>query len=350
MRFLRSKYSSLFDSRFVWNTARLACFVGVVIFKCSKTFSKLPPALHTGTTVTHQRHQRCETWVCVQANGSSFDFFESLNEIVSPFTPWFVADFYWGDELEYILGRDVINTLHARGLQRLINCGAVPLYSLLYVQTDQFEQWANECLPLLQDKIVLLTGKWHLPQIHRSNVSEFVLMHPKILLWASQNPIFDHKKYLALPYGIRHTNIAGVIEISTSTKVKKVSILAHMGLAPTHPDRARLPRVDKLPLRKYLETLQQSSFVISPMGDRPDAYRHWEALALETIPVCNCPPEMKQLFGKNMVFATIDEIQAIINHPNKLLNFQDSIVVQTDVLSVGYWMKILLQRVKELKD
>lgn len=41
----------------------------------------------------------------------------------------------------------------------------------------------------------------------------------------------------------------------------------------------------KLPLDAYLARLHAAHYVLAPNGDRPECYRHWEAIGLGTVPL-----------------------------------------------------------------
>jgi len=68
--------------------------------------------------------------------------------------------------------------------------------------------------------------------------------------------------------------------------------------------RENLPQGEPLPAREYYARMMTTQYVNSPRGDRPDCYRHWEAIGLGAIPVSNLAwYPFKPLFGSSMVFA-----------------------------------------------
>jgi hypothetical protein len=54
----------------------------------------------------------------------------------------------------------------------------------------------------------------------------------------------------------------------------------------THVSRQKLP-LNKTRSQDYYAELAKYKYVISPHGDRPDCYRHWEAIGLGVIPIAN---------------------------------------------------------------
>jgi len=202
------------------------------------------------------RH-RCENWECIKRHTENASMFSHLNEIMTPFSPWFIADYYWGDEILKVFGPDdqISSQLHARGLKQLLNCSDVSKFAVIFVQTDNLNAWFEACLPILATKVILITGKWYLPQIVPSRVTESILCNPKIILWASQNPIYENQtKYAAIPYGLVHTNVIDVMTTARRQFKRKQNMLAHLGLQETNPSRASLPHVERMPLSTYSAT------------------------------------------------------------------------------------------------
>ena len=73
---------------------------------------------------------------------------------------------------------------------------------------DHFPKFVNEILPKINKKIILITSQCHLPQIKKNEMTDNLLQNDKIILWISQNPIYqNHKKYMAFPYGIKPKSV-----------------------------------------------------------------------------------------------------------------------------------------------
>jgi hypothetical protein len=57
----------------------------------------------------------------------------------------------------------------------------------------------------------------------------------------------------------------------------------------------------EMPICEYLDSIQSCKWVVSPAGDRPDTYRHWEVVALGSIVVSKLPPNFSELFGNSLL-------------------------------------------------
>jgi hypothetical protein len=70
----------------------------------------------------------------------------------------------------------------------------------------------------------------------------------------------------------------------------------------SNPDRALLPQGKKLPSKIYYKTMHESKYIISPDGDRPECYRHYEAIGLGTMPITQLHPHLYRHLSGNVVF------------------------------------------------
>ncbi len=55
--------------------------------------------------------------------------------------------------------------------------------------------------------------------------------------------------------------------------------------------RKDVPSGPKLTPEEFYDALAAHRFILSPQGDRPDCYRHYEALGLGTIPITDMSPD-----------------------------------------------------------
>lgn len=53
---------------------------------------------------------------------------------------------------------------------------------------------------------------------------------------------------------------------------------------------------------EYLLRLHESEYVLSPDGDRPECHRHYEAIALGTMPITSLDPTLYRHFAGNIVY------------------------------------------------
>ena len=182
-----------------------------------------------------------------------------------------------------------------------------------------FRLFVTELLPLLRTKVILLTGQWlkpalellapgrtKLPDSHQNRLGfvtsgdvEATLRSDRIVRWYSQNmfavPTTYQDKYRGLPYGIDYTKAEQyrkclrdfgnvpkkdtlfLSPLRNTSKVREVllnlSEYRNAMRAFTGKNGAR--RIENYSY--YCERLARARFVISPEGDRPDCFRHWEA-------------------------------------------------------------------------
>ena len=280
------------------------------------------------------------TW---SAGIGSGDTFELMTSIMTPFSPWFLTDFYMGDEFEARLGRDMFDLLlNHTGINIAVDCSKIPDLSTLFVSVNFFEQFQRNCLHVLANRIILITGQWYLPALANRTEALNTLENPKIFHWFAQNPITTHDKYTAIPYGVLHRNLpsfVAAVKESLSRKEEKSTLLLNLHMGETHPDRAVLtdPSAKRLPPKAYYDEISNAKYVVSPMGDRPDAYRHWESIGLGAIPVCNCPIEFGQLFGPSMLFRNTTEIFALLSDPSPLQKVGEQVHANMELLLLDTW-------------
>ncbi len=262
--------------------------------------------------------------------------------IVNPFMGYYISDQYIGDDYERSKGYKVglpepdgINILKS-GFKH------VQFLDVIYVQVDYFQFFCEQILPKIDKKFILITGQYHLPQLYPNQLTESILDHPLLHMWYSQNPIYTHPKYAPIPYGIRYTNLSTYVKaLNNKDQNQKTSNLIHLHVTMrTNRCRKKLPDVPRLPLEKFYQTVSDARFILSPEGDRPDCYRHWEAIGLGTMPISNISNLYKPLFGENLIFVNdIEEMLDLLADPSKL----QYIVPNEDMVCVDYWKdKILL--------
>jgi hypothetical protein len=76
-----------------------------------------------------------------------------------------------------------------------------------------------------------------------------------------------------------------------------------------------------MPSSQYYDLIAASKYVVSPAGDRPDTYRHYECIGLGSIPIANINETLYSFFGKNMMFMSESDIlQSVISPSVGMLN------------------------------
>jgi len=262
-----------------------------------------------------------------------------MSHIVTPFSPYFFCDHYIGTEAHHFnipIPDSIHNILLTRDLSTI--CEG----DFILCEVNYFHLFCAEILPKIQNKIVLVTSQYNLPQIHRTQTTDDLLKNDKIIRWISQNPIYSNEpKYVPFPYGICHNNVVEYMQhFVWEGSTKKIHNLTNMH-SSIHP---HLPKTHirlqydilgkdsgpMLPYKEFCENLQKTEFVISTVGDRDDCYRHYEAIGLGAIPISNVNSHYKALFGNNMHYsgsveinevATRNAVSVEYHEPNKELIF-----------------------------
>jgi hypothetical protein len=264
------------------------------------------------------------------------------NQLVTPFTPFVLSDWYISNEVD---GRDLrfLNSLSKRLTPE--NASAVAPGAVIYVQVDQLHIF-EALLPNICSKVVLLTGKWGLPGLQDSEVVRRILAFGKVDSWWSQNQIFANLPINLFPYGLdlfslpKLTRQLGSLhqEALTDRKLLYVPfarVHEHLSGDALAVRRNLEPYMHKpLSQAQYFREMSRYRFVVSPRGDRPDTYRHYEALALGAIPVTDLPAAFKDLFGEDAVF--VSSLVEVAKSPETLLMCTER-AVDPLILQVQTW-------------
>lgn len=250
--------------------------------------------------------------------------------IVNPFSPVLLCDWHYNNGNPDNCGGDtVLNEIVTYPLN-ISNAGKVKACESICVDATAFDSFATEVLPLISAKILLFTHRWCLPQVHKSHLTDLVRSHPSVSHWFAQNPVYvEDGKYSAFPYGIETGKLRAFgdafLAYHQGSKPKNTTIeLLHV--SSTHPSRQKLitKRAETgggiFQVQEFYGKVATTRFLISPHGDRPDCYRHWEAIGLGAIPVSNIDPLLYgPLFGNDMMYVgEPDKIIELLDDPSKL--------------------------------
>jgi hypothetical protein len=296
-------------------------------------------------------------------NRNSLEKKENLiNIIINPFTPIFLCEYHYGvDDLpfskpphgDYYNFRQYLLQLYS-GTDKLLkqlnkdNVGELKGLTLVSCQTDKLESFLAEIVPLLKTKIILFTHKDNLPPVYRNHVSDAIKNNPMIAHWFSQNPIYQNDDtYTGFPFGIREHHLVEYADAMVRYNGEKTISIQHLCLNyHTNPIRAIFPKVPPLDLRTYYDKISQSKFLISPPGDRPDCYRHYEAIGLGCIPISNIDKKYYYpIFGDRMFFTDSGEEMLNILNENRVLEY---VPPDRNMIFCDYWKEIIKQTIEKL--
>ena len=296
-----------------------------------------------------RREHRCSSWACVKSEMVGYDLFDLLQEIVNPFTGWYLCEYYLGSEYEHWLGDDAFQLLRRRRLlEPLPACHMLTKHlSSIFVETTKITEFVKVCLPRLKVPIILISGRWHVPPVIESAETNKILESDFVYKWFLQNPFKAHKKIVQLPYGVMHANLPSFAHVASRKDIllSNRTKLLSLPLGKTNGSREQLTgsHANRLRVDEYYRKLTQVDFVISPTGDRPDCHRHLEAIGLGARPICNCPKHFERLFGDLMVFSSLERMKTLetAREPLNKLDLQPITLKDQDLLSTGFgWSRV----------
>ena len=244
-----------------------------------------------------------------------------------------------------------VQDLHQKGLEP---------NDTIYVTFTKLESFVTDILPYINVNVVLITGQWQLLPVHvvgnsttttttqkgqkpgvppiSTEIIQSIVTHSNIMHWFCQNLdvylggstegkyYYDHPKISPFPYGLRE----GQNDLTTNTIYKSAVLQSlqqqpknetnnnnnnnnnenriYVGyLTPTNKERRDMlipSSPTKLSKEKYYEELSRHQYAVSPNGDRPECYRHYEAIGLNTIPITQLSPTIHRHLLGSVVYNT----------------------------------------------
>jgi len=283
-----------------------------------------------------------------------------LPVIVNPFTPLLLCDHHYGGSDDVFgsiqPGAEVaIKPLIAGNADKIEPC------DIVCVNSNVFDSFVADVLPLIRANIILFTHRWCQPQVYKSAASDTVRSSPLIYHWFAQNPVYpEDDRYSAFPYGIRNGMLEdfsnALLAYHDRHETQKNTTVEHLHLSSSHPSRKKLIDAGLVRGRrqmhgsKYYTRIGGAKFLISPRGDRPDTYRHWEAIGLGAIPIANIDRSLyAPLFGDDMMY---------VNDTTTMLNMLDQPgaleskyhVPQSGRISTMFWARRVRHQRRQCKS
>ena len=270
-----------------------------------------------------------------------------LRNIINPFSPYFLCNHFIGNEIhEYNV--NIPDDKH--DILKTNNLSLINNNDIIQVQFGFFDFFINNILPKLGNKrIILITSQWHVSNFIQNKITDDLLDNPSIILWISQNPIYLNKeKYIPFPYGIAHYNLRHYIKVlfDLNDNIVKTDNIKHLGCNKyAHECRSILPNMWFTDTPIFYENIAKTKYVLSPIGDRDDCYRHYECIGLGAIPISNINENHKPIFENNMYYCSMDEMIEILNNneidhdyfiPNKnLISFEYNSILIKKIISLS---------------
>ena len=268
-----------------------------------------------------------------------------LEHIVHPFSGYVVCDYFLGTEVWK--HRVNINMTGKIDLEKVSDFHSIKNNSFVMVQVDKITMFVKHVLPKLHVQIILITGQWFLPQLKKSKVTDSILASEKIIKWFSQNPIWEYRdetKYHVFPFGIRHDDCLRYYNFLLTTKIDKKIYLSNMHCSVhKHLNKNHIRKMfpmlcnaAKIKYDDFLLKVSQSKFLVSTAGDRPDCYRHYEAIGLGTKPVSDIAFLYRNIFGSNMVYLNRTSLVNAVKYKTFHFRYEE---VNRDLITLAYWQE-----------
>lgn len=276
---------------------------------------------------------------------SSYDTI--LKNIVNVFSPYFLCQHFIGDEA-WKWG--ILSKLppDKNDINSTNNLSAIQDYDIIQCQLKFFSHFVMNILPAIDKKVVLITSGFEYYPFARTELTDIVLNHPNVVLWISTNPIYEaSEKYMPFPIGFSPFNLSVYTNILLNTEITKTDDFTHMHLSQTNPCRDLLPKGNKYPAEEFYDNIQKSRFMISPIGDRDDCYRHYECIGLKTIPISNVSKYYTDIFKENMYYCDIQKMIEIIDTNQVDYEYREP---NQDLISYEYHKDIVYKRIQLLKE
>jgi hypothetical protein len=270
--------------------------------------------------------------------------------IVSYYSSYYLADHYFGDELEvHNNARPAMREMLAtkKNLRDCETFDFVKPMQIIQVQINYLKEFIERVLPALEGPIVLFTTQYFLPRISRSPLTDSILNMDKIALWISHDPIYDHPKYMGFPFGINYSLINEyLLEVKRHRNTNKTVNVGHLWCSPAcNLDRLALPQLQPCTLGEWNDGVARSRFFLSPTGDRDETYRHYYCIGFGAIPIANVNVLNRCIYGRSMYLAKgWDEM-------NEMLATQTlpaCCVLNQEILMLGWWKRKISERLASL--
>jgi hypothetical protein len=100
-------------------------------------------------------------------------------------------------------------------------------------------------------------------------------------------------------------------------------------------------------LKEFYKKMGEAEFLLSPIGDRDDCYRHYECIGLGTIPISNIGETYKPIFNENMYYCDIDKMVTILD--TGVIDCSYS-MPNRDLICYDYHRDMVFNRITELRN
>ena len=185
----------------------------------------------------------------------------------------------------------------------------VQAYDTVYVPISQLEYFVYSTLQNITEDFILMSGQNSKPPepIPRE-VYAAIMKHRRIVKWFLQNlsvHAYDpyDPKLRPFPYGIHPMQPKALLEEIKTPRNKTNHIFKSWFKTSNNLDvRRNIPNGEQVNATEFFKRIHESEYVLSPDGDRPECHRHYEAIALGTMPITSLDPTLYRHLEGNAIF------------------------------------------------
>jgi hypothetical protein len=204
-------------------------------------------------------------------------------------------------------------------------------YDSIYVPIVSLQRFVRDILPYIDNDFVLMTGQKALVPAIPRDLYNSIIEHPRVLHWFLQNlsmyaydahhpkvswikalefslrlPQLKRSYLLQIspfPYGIYRHVPDYVAEMQRNVTKENFLFVSYISKKNNYEVRKHIPRTKiKMEPHEYFQSMHNSTYVLSPDGDRPECHRHYEAIGLGTMPITGLDPFLHRHLMGNAIF------------------------------------------------
>ena len=271
--------------------------------------------------------------------------FYASRKVVTPYTGFILSTHFLSEDIEE--GNLRYLNVFSKNIKFTNFEDSTP--KVIYLQTNQLSEFILNYLDRINSEFTLITGRDHWSKLEYSADMYRILSNPNLRSWFSQNMILKELPIKHFPYGVNLNNAFRILLKKKLIGKYQRSDQICIPFCTVHekndekwqPDiLAAMTARKSISMRmnrqkkysEYLDDLLKHKLIVSPVGDRPDTYRHWEILALGGIPISNLPANFKDLFATHAY---------IVKDFKQLTSLDHLYYPNPDIASVNYWRRNL---------
>lgn len=237
--------------------------------------------------------------------------------------------------------------------RRLSNMTLLTEGDTIYIPLAKLHGFILNALHSVTVPVVIISGQWvRLQEMPMPDVAIATLLeNPMVIAWFCQNldvhasNYTHHTKVHPWPYGLedppfRHEYAKRQIYrdvLDHAVTKKSVLHLTYFGLKTNPYGRKSIPNgIMCTNLTEFYDNMAKAHFIFSPNGDRPESYRHYEAIGLGTMPITQLDPHIHRHLAGSVIF---NNTNWSIDYWNSTAALQNHFHVNRELAFEHYWIK-----------